>query len=847
MKNTRGGFIPKDNVGNMNVNAQNVTVTGVTAGGQMRPNAAMNQYAYGHPGGAAYAGAGSAHQRNMSQGMRSARSTIQAQRMVQSTGVPITPAQGAAMGLTPTQVAAANKRGMQRLNRANGNSGFKNMSGYQGGPGFLQRFSGQNIRGARASSLSYQRLMRYNQSGTAKMGSMAALGMLGSIMPAETQGAMALGSTIGAFNPVLGLATAGLGTAMTSQNEGIGLLGGLGGGAALGMQVGGPAGAAVGAILGATIGGLKAAWNKNQAAKKASRELAESSAQQIMDSMVAGIATATSAAGAKAISSTATGGGLANTLNIQKMRSLASRSSSFTDKSSYTHEQRQDLVKEIFDNQKLLGFEMSMADYEKAKDKPKEFLETFGTSIAETASAAAFIDSEYSRKMGVFTSAFKMTEREVQNLALATGTNLYDAARDGTEMMKQLASGMVRTFDDIQNAYAELQADTLTAFDTAIKREEAPFIIDEAAQNLKDMVAGGEYQTSEILEAGRSLYSGLIDFYEGDSVRAGLEFNRMFGEGGFAYTGPDAYFGEDTASTIMGVLAPITRQLAEGQTNITRQSLESGLLEAGLEGVSLTGKTDQEIATILSNPQLGLDLNKILGEGFANMSQAEIATLLQNLGIQMVVEEIDTAALAISRDLTDASSAFTGALETMATALNEALIQLGIEPEDTSTPRGRGDTRSPRGDTLSSRYSRTMSAHSALDSMVSGKRFMTSGWRNFNLGSPSSDHVMGRAYDLVGQNLGQYKSMIDQSGGFAEFHGSAGSRHLHVVPNTSGATGDSMTPVGGKSMSGGSAGSVAYNYTINVNGGSGSPEEIAEAVLSRIKARERSDRERSYG
>lgn len=841
MKNTKGGFIPKT-TGNMTVNAQNVVVTGATAGGQMNPGSAIAQKHFGTPFGPGMPTGGRSG-RVMSQGMQSARNTVNASRMVAQTGMPLTPAQGAQMGLSPAQVAQANQRGLARAKAAQAK--FNSAMDVRNTPGFLQRFSGNNIRGRRASSVAYQRAMKFNTSGTAKMGAMAAMGMLGSFMPAETQGAMALGSTIGAFNPMLGLATAGLGTALTSQNAAVGMLGGVAGGGALGMQLAGPAGAIVGAVAGGLVGAVKAVWNKNQAAKKAAREAATGATEQIFDSMIKGIARTTERYGASAISASGAGGqtGLANTLKIQQMRSLSNRASAYTDKSNYTHEQRQALVADIYANQALLGFEMSMADYEKAFDKPKEFLETFGDQIAETAGAAGIIDATYTQRINVFKDALNMTEREIQNLAITTGTNLYDAARDGSEILKQLAKGLVDTFEDAQNAYAELQARTLTAFDTAIKREEAPFVIDEAAQNLLDMVAGGEYKQSEVLDYGRQLYSGLIDFYEGDAMKAGLEFNRMFGESGFAYSGPNAYFSGGTGAIIQEILAPIASQLAAGQADITSELLTSALTAESLAGISTTGQLGAEIAAILSNPQAGLDFNKILGEGFVDMTQAEIASLLQGLGINMVVEEIDTAALEISQDLTNASSTFTTALETMAGALNDALVSLGVNPD------GPPDTRTPRGDTLSSRFDRTMTAHRKIDQMTTGKRHVTSGWRNFNLGSPSSDHVMGRAYDLVGQNLGQYKSLIDQSGGFAEFHGSAGSRHLHVVPNTSGAgaIGDTMTPLSGGVSGGGTVGNVSYNYTINVNGGVQSAEEIANTVMTRIKERERSDRERRNG
>jgi hypothetical protein len=155
-------------------------------------------------------------------------------------------------------------------------------------------------------------------------------------------------------------------------------------------------------------------------------------------------------------------------------------------------------------------------------------------------------------------------------------------------------------------------------------------------------------------------------------------------------------------------------------------------------------------------------------------------------------------------------------------------------PQDTSSPRaGRV------GDTSSSRWASTLGKHMAFDQMA-GKRTITSGVRNYNLGSPSSDHTTGAAYDLTGDNLGAYANSVNGAGGFAEFHGAAGTRHLHVVPPM----GDSMTPalVGAMAASGGS---TSNSYSIVVNGGSDSADVIARKVMDEIERNNRSNQERA--
>lgn len=144
---------------------------------------------------------------------------------------------------------------------------------------------------------------------------------------------------------------------------------------------------------------------------------------------------------------------------------------------------------------------------------------------------------------------------------------------------------------------------------------------------------------------------------------------------------------------------------------------------------------------------------------------------------------------------------------------------------------GDSDTATPRGDTASSRFSRTMGFHDSLTRRFGGKRTITSGLRNFALGSVNSDHIMGRAYDMVGDNLVGYQQAVLGAGGFAEFHGDSSSRHLHVVPPA----GDTSAPV--------SAAGNTYNFSIT-GGPNASPEDIARAVEAKIRKAERDRMER---
>jgi TP901 family phage tail tape measure protein len=102
------------------------------------------------------------------------------------------------------------------------------------------------------------------------------------------------------------------------------------------------------------------------------------------------------------------------------------------------------------------------------------------------------------------------------------------------------------------------------------------------------------------------------------------------------------------------------------------------------------------------------------------------------------------------------------------------------------------DTPGPRASGLGD----AMGFHARVSGGVPGKRFVTSHMRSWGLGSANSDHATGRAYDLVGPNLGSYAAAARRAGGFAEFHGAGPGRHLHV------AAGDTPGPRGGASSGG---------------------------------------------
>ncbi len=113
---------------------------------------------------------------------------------------------------------------------------------------------------------------------------------------------------------------------------------------------------------------------------------------------------------------------------------------------------------------------------------------------------------------------------------------------------------------------------------------------------------------------------------------------------------------------------------------------------------------------------------------------------------------------------------------------------------------------------------------------------VTSGQRSWGLGGLGSDHDTGRAADLIGPNLNAYKLNLERMGGFAEFHGQGGDRHLHAVGDTPRPRPSGMGTLGGESPI-----VVNFHGDVIVN----SDVDLEAAVRSGINKARRDERERT--
>ena len=287
-------------------------------------------------------------------------------------------------------------------------------------------------------------------------------------------------------------------------------------------------------------------------------------------------------------------------------------------------------------------------------------------------------------------------------------------------------------------------------------------------------------------------------------------------------------------------------QLFDAYSKMTTMK-ENGGFSISQELMNKAGGTGDEAkqAKAEINKRILANVNALLGPqaGVLNLTSGDLtaSTTAGERSTQTAIDLMSESETAILQGLTDQWSSIAKSMST------------GSAPnwfKDTpswwsNAPSWYGDTSTPKGvkpqDTSTSRVQQTLDRHRQIDSGITGKRSVTSSLRNFNLGSLNSDHKTGRAYDLVGQNLGAYGVAVRKSGGFAEFHGSQADRHLHVVPGTGDSSMPSMVGVG----SSGGGGSVANSYNITINGTNQDPEAIANAVMEKIKRSQRSMNERS--
>ena len=749
-------------------------------------------------------------------------------------------------------------------------------------PSRLQKFKGKYGARAGRTSEMYARFMGdekkgikgFNNTATAGIGATMGLGLLSSIAPESSKGALALGSGVAMFNPMAGLAIGGLGAAATGTNSLFGAASGAMGGASLGMMVGGVPGAIIGAVLGALAGGIMGAINKRKEDVRLAKDAGRTMALNIQSGIMQGVSSAVAV-------SRAMDAGSARTTLEQNVIAIRDKNIAQVDTYSGYLGMSNDELRDLAGSQERTGVgpfaTLDPVQSQRFSGDPNAFLNEAISTFQSQANAAQTTYTVYEARMGEYTSQFSMDTNQIFQLARESGVNLMDATSDFTSSMNQLTSALINNTVELNAYIGEAWADIYDMAQQTIKAAEAPLIYDEAARTLYDKAQGGPPSQGAIAEFMSVAAQQFPAMYADNPTRGLIEFVRQFSENGLAF---------GTPGTPLYGMSPTfyndeNRQLMENQTSraqtaisgSSQQLLISALNTGGLQLIDPKNALNfgAKVAELsMTNPDLAAYTSETLagfGDRFALAPDADartaIAAELQNflsapafgdifgdLGTKLFEASVDTIAA-------QASAVYDAIIDVFASGFILRASNVDIQNVPYVGIPGAGnvtiteqikDTKFPKsnsvGDTATN-LSKTLDAHDRLDTGA-GNRLITSSYRNYSLGSSNSDHVNGRAYDLVGDNLISYRDAVQRDGGFAQFHGDTQNRHLHVVPRI----GDSMSPayamVAGVGSATSSQSSGAPVYNITVNGAGSNPEEIANMVMHKIKVNEKISKERSY-
>jgi len=539
-------------------------------------------------------------------------------------------------------------------------------------------------------------------------------------------------------------------------------------------------------------------------------------------------------------------------------------------KKDVDRQKQESTLTNIYRNQSKYGTKISETQYKDMMKKPGEALRKMRTDMEVSEKAMAPLQKNYNSRLDALAKITGKSDQENIALAKTMGVNLMDSTKDFTEVLKELGLATVKTAQQLAAATTSIVIDGTSLFDARNKAIDAPQIIDERAESLRELAKGG----------GGKVKEKDMNTYLSDQIK---NYTSYFGEGGTSFAQLRADYEQGGAfkkGRTFENLDPNKLNFAKNETfikyldetgtklgNEYAAQFNATALEEGGSGKTVNAAEFTKRFKAMT-PEQQAKFAEIADAGFKLPTGVAGKNLVEAAGgdaSKALLELIGMGGLATTTASKQATLDTTKLPEEIGKKTTELIDQMKIffSETDKATPSWYStpptwwntkpkdeDTRTPRGqafgDTTSSRLSQTMSRHASMNSALTGKRTVTSSYRTTGLGSINSDHVTGRAYDLVGQNLGQYQSLVRSTGGFAEFHGVNQARHLHVVPG-SGAMGDTGMPVAGlpqQPLVTSSAGrGNEYNFYVTGNQNA-SAKEIADMVMQKVKEIERSNSER---
>ena len=502
--------------------------------------------------------------------------------------------------------------------------------------------------------------------------------------------------------------------------------------------------------------------------------------------------------------------------------------------------------------------------------------------------------NDLSRAMG-------MSEDEVIAMTNAMEINLTSNLMTLQQLFEATGYAVQRFGEDFDQAFNTVVATAISEIDLAASILEAPAVINEAARGFREIALSGESTPSDFANFFRTAAEQTLMLAGGDPVLAFQNILENFGTAdapGTQFTTPGGVlFGlqDMVPDEILGAFIQTGRAGLEDLLfqNIIAAAAAEGFtvsesqVRAGLGGLSENrllelarmsqsgtlnfvngagGNTRDSFAyeymisqrtggtfapSVFTQNELGqlASINALGGADagylrdllFRDVEQRLMDEGLSSGLFDILGVNIDTQRSENAKFLDDTSHMIVEAIKLSNDPLKDAidLFNENIQKLIDAVGDG-GDTFSPRRSLVD-----TMSKHSRFDMMIGGKRSVTSAYRTNMLGSGMSDHAAGRAYDLTGQNLGLYQTLVRANGGYADFHGAGGSRHLHVVPGNA-PMGDAAVPrMLPPVASGGSSASAGDTITVNVYPSEGMDEQaLATRVVERLERMNRNRNER---
>jgi len=691
---------------------------------------------------------------------------------------------------------------------------------------------------------------------------------------------MSTGAMLMPFSPALGLGVGLAGTALNARTYKGGMGAGAASGAAIGGMLGGPVGAAVGAGVGAVVGFFSAKRNKDKMARKAATAIADSKLVDVTVNTLAGaLKTGTAAGGRQTVK------------DFRKFVTDFEKMDKGARSTALDNFVKAGIISK--EDAKLMS----------SGGTGKQAVSRLKKEATDIEQAVTPMFDQFDNAMSGLQLATGMSSDEIMKLAAEMNVNLFDPTIKLTDLIGKLGAGMVKTAKQINQALRDITIESTDVLTKYLESEEMQDALNSARSRILggdasteafidyyqkyidlEQLTGGEAGVGAFLARSENFKTGNI--FTGALAGAAQDekFKGLVGEQlteersgiskefatniGSQLVAKNIGFKDAAAATEMlqtGISSLITKA-ESGDTNAQTKlfQLEKEIKAGTLfKGVGTRIGAARRIAsytgqTVETEGRYGAVLG---GESMSKLKTGQ--TTQETLDAMTAgAKEIYNQMLAA---FTDGLSSISGEPQWWQNAppwWNSAPSGMGGgAPAGMTPPAGHpnavynasgpsgpgwytGRQRNIKvGDTSTSKALRaTMGAHSRFNGMLPGKRMITSSWREWGLGSPSSDHATGRAYDLTGDNLGQYSKFINDAGGFAEFHGVGGERHLHVVPPI-GPMGDRTSPVSMGASGGASPtyGGDSFNITVVE---SGSARETADEVVQKIIALQRQNRRR---